>query len=105
MIFAENKNGTPGQLQEILLDLSKCIDEVRGVYYNINESKTEKGYYPFESLKNIYQIVEELGRSAITDVQRKEAHDKIAANWQTIRKTFLPEFDRSVPTYPDTIQP
>ncbi len=104
LLFADDKNDSKNDIKEILLALSKCIDEVRGVYYNVNETKTEKGSYPFESLKNIYSIVENLGHSEMNEVQRKEAHEKITSNWQIIRKTFLAEFDRSMPTFSDTIR-
>jgi hypothetical protein len=104
LLYSVYKNDPKNELTEVLLALSKCIDEVRGVYLNVNETKTEKGYYPFESLKNIYAIVENLGHSEMTESQMKEAHEKITANWQIIRRTFLAEFDRSAPSVADTIE-
>jgi hypothetical protein len=103
LLYSAYKNDSKEELMDILLALSKCIDEVRGVYYNVNESKTDKGYYPFESLKTIYSIVENLSRSEMNEQQRRDAHEQIIANWQIMRKTFLPEFDRSVPTQFDAI--
>ncbi|MEP6795943.1 MAG: hypothetical protein ABJB16_16565 [Saprospiraceae bacterium] len=87
---------------KVLLLLSKSIDEVRGVYYNIHQTKTEKGLYPFESLKTIYKIIEELGSHDLNADQLKEANLKIKNHWLTIRKTFLAEFDRSEATVTDT---
>jgi hypothetical protein len=103
LLYAEYKNESKLERMEILLALSKCIDEVRGVYTNVNETKSNKGYFPFESLKSIYTIVEELGKSNKSEEQMKEAGEKIKHHWQIIRKNFLAEFDRSVPTRSDTI--
>lgn len=44
-----------------LISISKSIDEVRCVYRNLRESKNDDGHYPFESLKEIYNITKELG--------------------------------------------
>ena len=104
LLFVEYQNDSPAKLQEILLDLSKCIDEVRGVYFNVNESKTNKGFYPFESLKSIYSVVENLGQTEMNATQRKEALAQIKENWQIIRRTFLAEFDRSEPSRADALQ-
>lgn len=88
---------------EALLLLSKSIDEVRGVYFNINESATDIGSYPFESLKRIYNTIEQLSPGKLDEEELKMANVKIRAHWQVIRKTFLTEFDRSEPTFADTI--
>lgn len=104
LLFVKYKNDSPAKLHEILLDLSKCIDEVRGVYFNVNESKTEKGHYPFESLKSIYSIIEKLSQTEMNEAQRKEALEQMKEHWQIIRRTFLAEFDRSEPSRADTIE-
>lgn len=104
LLFTEHRVEGDKEYLETLLLLSKAIDEVRGVYYNIDESKTNRGYYPFESLKGIYTIVEGLGKENTSEAEFKAANDKIKAHWQVIRKTFLAEFDRSEPTFTDTIK-
>jgi hypothetical protein len=104
VLFTENYGDREKDLPDVLLVLSKVIDEVRGVYFNINESRTEKGLYPFESLKRIYSIVEEVGKKEPNAAEMKEANAKIRSHWQTIRKTFLAEFDRTEPTFKDLIQ-
>ncbi|HZV71116.1 MAG TPA: hypothetical protein VFG10_16290 [Saprospiraceae bacterium] len=102
ILYTKHRNEPEKEYLKVLLDLSKSIDEVRGVYYNVRKSKTDKGLYPFESLKIIYGIIEELGPGELTTEQMKEANLRIKDHWQTIRKTFLAEFDRSEPTYRDT---
>ncbi len=104
MLFTEGKGDRIKDYPETLLLLAKTIDEVRGVYFNIKESKTEKGFYPFESLKSIYMIIDELGKKEMNEEDNKIANAKIRMHWQTIRKTFLAEFDRTEPTFSDTIQ-
>ena len=104
ILYTEHRIEPEKEYMEVLLLLSKAIDEVRGVYYNINESATDKGSYPFESLKSIYKIIEHLGKEDLQEKELKEAHDKISQHWQTIRKTFLAEFDRSEPTFADPIK-
>src|SRR5258708_14795216 len=46
---------TQEDLQRALLQLSIAIDEVRGVFTNIGEDDEERGFYPFEPLKQILQ--------------------------------------------------
>ena len=101
ILFTEFKANSPQDQVDVLLALSKAIDEVRGVYYNIHQSKTKKGLYPFESLKTIYKIIEELNPNEWHPEQMKAANMKIKHHWQIIRKVFLAEFDRSEPTFKD----
>ncbi len=103
ILYTEFRVETEKEYLEALLLLSKSIDEVRGVYFNIQETSTDKGYYPFESLKSIYTIVEQIGTKDFNEAQLRDANAKIRDHWQTIRKTFLMEFDRSEPTFADTI--
>ena len=101
ILFTEHRHESQKEYLKVLLDLSKAIDEVRGVYYNIKQTKTSKGLYPFESLKTIYSIIEALGPGDLSEQQMTEANAKIKTHWQTIRKVFLAEFDRSEPTFKD----
>ena len=103
ILYTEYRVKPEKEYLRVLLALSKSIDEVRGVYSNINESKTDKGSYPFESLKSIYTIIEQLEPKDTDTEKMKEANAKIKTHWQTIRKTFLAEFERSEPTIADTI--
>jgi len=104
ILFTDHRVDQDKEYLETLLLLSKVIDEVRGVYSNINEVAEDKGLYPFESLKRIYTIVEEIGSAEQRAEKWQEANAQIVMYWQKIRKTFLAEFDRSEPTFTDTIQ-
>ena len=80
-----------------LLNLSKSIDEVRSVYKNLGETKTETGYYPFESLKCIYTTIEDLGYGGIDDSKAQNARKELDHYWKNFKETFLWEFDRPEP--------
>ena len=55
-------NNAPNQLDyaSTLTQLSKSMDEMRGVYKNIKESPTQNGLYPYESLKQIHRDISAL---------------------------------------------
>lgn len=85
------------EYRRILVVLGKSIDEMRSVYRNLGESKTNTGYYPFESLKIIYQIFFDLGfgnQDARKSAQTREQMDHC---WKNFKEAFLWEFDRPEP--------
>lgn len=92
---------TEQQHRDVLMRLSLVIEEVRGVFCNLGESGTTRGLYPFEPLKDIHGLVEELGSGAQfngTDAARVQSH--IKALWSDVRREILKEFDREEPTFP-----
>lgn len=93
---------TRKEYEDTLMLLSKSIDEVRGVYKNIDEKEGDIGHYPFESLKSIYQIIDDLGYEELDPAKCKEARQHIKHNWGNLRRTFLQEFDRPTPTVFDS---
>jgi hypothetical protein len=60
------------------------------------------GLYPFESLKQIQQVIERLGFNQRTPQQAQIANQTIIALWQILRRELLKELDRDFPEYPDT---
>lgn len=85
---------------ELLAKLSIAIDEVRGVFCNLNETDTSRNLYPFEPIKDIYGLIEDLGfGSTYKSSESKKCHDQIFALWKDVRKEILKEFDREVPTF------
>jgi hypothetical protein len=103
ILYTEHRYDMDKEYVEVLLLLSRSIDEVRSVYQNIDETRTHIGLYPFESLKTIYAIIDKLKGDNISDTDMQKANAEIRAHWQTIRKVFLAEFDRTEPTFSDTI--
>jgi len=89
--------------QEFLVILSKlgcAIDEVRGVFCNLDETGSNTGLYPFEPLKDMYVLIEKLGYGKeFRQGNPKDVCKKILALWKDVRKEFLKEFDREEPTF------
>lgn len=93
---------TQQEYANVLMQLRISIDEVRGVYKNIKIKSDGTGYYPFESLKSIHKIILELGYGDSDQEKSAEARSHIKHNWKNLRKTFLMEFERPVPTVFDS---
>lgn len=93
-------NPTKEQHAEVLRSISVSIDEVRGVFTNLNENDTNIGLYPFEPIKDIYGLIQDLGYAHDTPKgKRDKIREKIFALWQEARRELLKEFDREVPTF------
>lgn len=94
----------PNQISygEVLKSLSKSIDEVRGVYSNIGETRKEIGIYPFESLKEIHKLIAQLGFGKYDKLKADKIRCSIDFHWSLIKSSFLFEFDRPVPTVVNT---
>lgn len=85
----------------VLSDISRVIEGVRAVYVNLNETSDNRGIYPFQPLKDIHKAL--LSCPPGTDEpDRERIESLVTANWQDVRRRFLLEFDRSVPTWPVT---
>jgi hypothetical protein len=83
----------------VLSELSIVIDEIRGVYKNIDERKNG-GYYPFEPIKEMYTLITEIGYdNDYDDVNAKRVRTQIFMLWKSMRKEFLKELDREKPTF------
>lgn len=90
------------QHADALTQMAMMIDEVRGVYMNVGETKDHVGLYPYEPVKRIYHVIYELGYGSLDPTTRKQAREAIIGHWQSIRTAFLAEFDRAEPTHPIT---
>jgi hypothetical protein len=100
--YTQLKDPTEIQFGETLLLLSKSIDEVRGVYKNLEETKNKIGLYPFECLKEIHDLVSELGFGKLEEDNAMKTRKQITVRWKRLRRSFLSEFDRSEPTVFDS---
>ena len=83
----------------VMVKLSSAIDDVRGVFCNLDESNMEVGLYPFEPLKDIYGLIERLGHENVSPTEREAARNQIFELWKDVRKELLKEFDREEPTF------
>lgn len=100
--YTHQTSTTQKEYGETLMMLSSSIDEVRGVYKNLNTRSDGIGYYPFESLKSIHSVISELGYGDMDKARSDEARKHIKHNWKNLRQTFLLEFDRPEPTVFDS---
>lgn len=85
---------------ETLKELSKSIDEIRGVYCNIPNEKS--GLYPFESLKQIRTIISNLGYEKYNACEAEQARHLIDKHWNMLKDSFLSEFETPVPSIVNT---
>lgn len=83
----------------VLLKLSSVIDEVRGLFCNLEESGGEGGLYPFEPLKDIYGQLKELGYENPSSEKKMNVRKRVEALWKDVRQELLREFDREEPTF------
>ncbi|HBG77852.1 MAG TPA: hypothetical protein DDW84_03235 [Phycisphaerales bacterium] len=83
-----------------LLKLSIAIDEIRSLFYNLPNGCNDKGFYPFEPLKDIYFLVEKLeyGDNFNPNVA-DETRGKLLILWKEVRHELLKEFEREKPTF------
>lgn len=95
--FTYRNSATEDEYRRILVSLSKSIDEMRGVYKNLGESKASLGYYPFESLKIIYELFFSLGFGELDKEKTGEVRKQIEYYWKNFKESFLWEFDRPEP--------
>jgi len=95
--YTFRKDTSEDEYRRILVNLSRSIDEVRSVYKNLGETKSNTGFYPFESLKIIYVQLENLGFGRLDESLAKATRDEIDHYWKNFKEVFLWEFDRPEP--------
>jgi hypothetical protein len=95
--YTYRQTATEDEYRRIVVNLSKSIDEMRSVYKNLGESKSNIGYYPFESLKIIYQIFFDIGFGELENEKSEQARAQMDHYWKNFKDSFLWEFDRPEP--------
>jgi hypothetical protein len=84
-----------------IMKINVVIDEIRGVFCNLDETDENVGLYPFEPIKDIQAQIKELGWGEQFDEEKAKASNRrIWALWKDVRRELLKEFDREVPTFP-----
>lgn len=102
--YTYDETPTAKEHAKVMADLGIAIDEVRGVYRNVGEKPGQVGMYPYEPIKEIYRLINDLGYGVDDPEKRKHTREQIVARWQSIRFAFLSEFDRAEPSQPITVQ-
>lgn len=88
--------------EQVYKQLSKAIDEMRGVYRNTGESDEFRGYFPYEPLHDMRRSLEGLGHDSQGWARRDAARETILTRWEALRPRFLAEFSPPEPTKPIT---
>jgi hypothetical protein len=100
LVYTETENPTKDQYLAALMKLSLAIEEVRGVFLNVPNEAEADGWYPFEPVKQIRQLILDLGHGeAATPEKRAAVNLKIYKMWKSSRNQLLAEFDREIPTH------
>ena len=86
-----------------LRQISSSIDEVRGSFRNVGETNNAVGLYPFEELKDIYELISNLGYGdSFKECQTADCRKRIGKCWVKVRRPFLSEFERQEPSNPSS---
>jgi|SRR5271157_143353 len=84
-----------------ILELTKAIDSLRGVFRNVPRAGAPQGLYPYENLKDILKVIGWLGYGdRYTKDRANLAHDCIFRLWAEMHYALLQEFDTEVPVLP-----
>lgn len=82
--------------------LSRSIDEVRGVYRNVGETDSSIGLFPYQPLHDMRKALEGLGPGPYDEQASERSLQTIDQAWDSLRLSFLAEFDPPQPTSPVT---
>jgi hypothetical protein len=93
----------PSDFAKLMKKLSVVTDDFRSLYRNLREGEGSRGFYPFESLK---QIQDTISRYYLAKDYSEKSQGKtrklVVGLWQQVRNPVLEEFDRLAPTYFDS---
>ena len=95
----KNPESFESRYEQVYASLSHVIDEMRGVYRNVGETDTDLGLYPFEPLHDMRRSLELLGQDP-TVAQARETQTQVNQAWESLRFSFLKEFEAPEPTNP-----
>lgn len=93
----------PPDFAKLMKKLSVVTDDFRSLYRNLREGKGSRGFYPFESLKQIqYTISKYYLAKDYSWATQCDTRKVVIDLWQQVRNPVLEEFDRLEPTYFDS---
>lgn len=98
--YTFNDNPQQSQYDEVCILLAQSIDNLRSFYTNIKDNPDAHGLYPFEPIKEIYQLFKRLGYEQTDQNTRTSARQQMIDSWSAMREPFLSEFSRSEPKNP-----
>lgn len=93
----------PPAFAQLMKKLSVVVDDFRSLYKNLREDKGSRGFYPFESLKEIQETVSKYYLAKdYSEAKQRDTRRLVIGLWQQVRGPVLEEFDRLAPTYFDS---
>jgi hypothetical protein len=101
--FTHLSQPEPPAFAQLMKKLSVVVDDFRSLYKNLREDKSSRGFYPFESLKQIHETISKyyVTKDYSEETQR-ETRRLVIGLWRQVRGPVLEEFDRLAPTYFDS---
>lgn len=98
--YTHNPAPTKQDFSEAIMELSLAIDQMRGVYRNVGESRDAIGRFPFEPLHDMRRTMEELKWKDPAEARREKARAEIDQAWNVLRWKFLHEVSAPFPDEP-----
>ncbi len=95
--FCEKNEKDEETYYQYLINISIVIDDIRGLYKNLEEDYDGVGLYPFEPIKEVYVLFKKYGMSDNKD--SNNCKNMIYKLWKSMRKEFLKEFNRQIPSF------
>jgi hypothetical protein len=85
--------------RQVVEALAIALDEVRGLFRNLPVEGKPRGWYPFEPIRDMLRVMEDLhwGPHA-TRPRRDAARDQLDEFWPLVREPLLLELERDLPT-------
>lgn len=97
--YTQDANPTQAAFTNAYSALSRAIDQMRGVYRNVDETTKDIGWFPFEPLHDMRKSLEALGFGISSEARREAARQQIVDSWNALRPAFLKEFSTPNPTH------
>ena len=101
--FTHLEQPSAEQYLDVFCRLSETIDNMRVVYRNVGETRSQIGLYPYSPLHDMRRVLQALDprkNEEVTADQRKLARDAILQSFYALRETFLEELDLEEPSEP-----
>jgi hypothetical protein len=104
-LFTFTQRAAPSQEEYFaaFCTISESLDNMRAVYANVGENRSQIGLYPYAPLHDMRRALQSIEPEAGREVSaedRKLARDAILQSFYALRETFLEELDLEAPDNP-----
>ena len=101
--FCEKPYASADDYLAAFCKISETIDNMRIVYRNAGETKSEIGLYPYAPLhdmRRVLQSIDPRDRNSVPPEERRIGRDAILQSFYALRENFLEELDLEQPQHP-----